>query len=331
LGIDVRLLFIKILAYLVLFSPLCQDMQGQTWSTVETTGALHPRQECGFMSCKGKFYLLGGRGLQPVDIFDPATGVWSKGAVPPVEMHHFQAVRCGEQIYVMGAFSGTYPNEKPLDHIYIYDTVKDVWIRGDSIPEERQRGSAGVVTYRGELYMICGTRDRFKAANISWADRYDPRTGKWKKLADAPRARDDFQAGICDGIIYAVGGRNTSGYNGQTSGETIAEVDVFNIESGRWKTLPASQNLPTKRSGCSTVVIMDHLLVIGGESIAQKESYSVVEGFDIERGAWETWDSLEQGRSGTQAFMCVGCVFVAAGRHARNGEQLLTSIESLCY
>jgi N-acetylneuraminic acid mutarotase len=322
---------IKILACLVLFFSFNQDTEGQNWSSVETTGALHPRQECGFMSCKGKFYLLGGRGLQPVDIFDPATGIWSEGAVPPVEMHHFQAVRYGEQIYVMGAFTGAYPNEKPLDHIYIYDTVKDEWIRGDPIPEERQRGSAGVVTYRGELYMICGTRDRLNGANTSWADRYDPRTGNWKKLADAPRARIDFHAGICNGMIYAVGGKNTSGYIGQTSDETIAEVDVFTIDSGRWRTLPASQNLPTGRSGCTTVVIMDHLLVIGGESMAQEEACNVVEGFDVERGVWETWDSLEQGRSGTQAFMCVGCVFIAAGSQARNGGQLLTSIESLCY
>jgi N-acetylneuraminic acid mutarotase len=181
------------------------------------------------------------------------------------------------------------------------------------------------------FYMIGGTTDRNSKSSTNWVDRYDPKTGKWKKLADAPRTRDHFHTGICNGKIYAAGGRNTFLGQRKETDRTIAEVDVFNIESGRWKTLPESQNLPTPRAGCATVVIMDHILVIGGESTAQAEAYDLVEAYDVDRGVWEQWDALNQGRQGTQAFMCVGSVFITAGSGSRDSGNALTSIERLTF
>lgn len=326
-----RISSFKSIVAVILFSMASQMAEAQSWITLEVIGDMQARQANAFMACKGKFYLIGGRGLQPVDIFDPSTGQWHKGAGPPVEMHHFQAVRYGEEIWVMGAFTGSFPNEKPLEHIYIYDTAEDRWRRGDPIPGDRLRGSAGIAVYRGMFYMIGGTRDRYKRSGTSWVDRYDPKTGKWKQLNDAPRARDHFHAGICNGKIYVTGGRNTFLNQRKESERTIAEVDVFNIETGRWKTLPESQNLPTQRAGCTTVVIMDHILVIGGESMAQEEAFDVVEAYDVEREVWEQWDNLSQGRHGTQAFMCVGSVFITSGSGSRDGGTTLTSIERLTF
>lgn len=43
------------------------------WTTVPAQGAPNPRHEAAFVAHEGKFYLLGGRRIQPVDVFDPAT------------------------------------------------------------------------------------------------------------------------------------------------------------------------------------------------------------------------------------------------------------------
>ena len=64
-------------------------------AVTETLGqgaGITPRHEHGYVQVGSRFYLLGGRRIQPVDIFDPATGLWTKGAPPPIEIHHFQAV-----------------------------------------------------------------------------------------------------------------------------------------------------------------------------------------------------------------------------------------------
>lgn len=304
---------------------------GQSWTMLEVTGHMVPRLESGFMACKGKFYVLGGEGTFPVGIFDPDTQTWSEGAVPPVEMHHFQAVRYVDEIYVLGAFTGDLLEEKPLENIYIYDTNTDSWRKGDPIPEDRRRGSCGTVAYQGKIYMVGGTRDRNKGEHTNWMDSYNPRTRKWKKMPDAPRSRDDFHAAICNGKIYAAGGRVTTGFRANGSDNAIAEVDVYDIESRHWATLLPSGNLPTPRAGCTSVVIMDHLLVIGGESLTREGAYSDVEAFDVNRGKWEQWKNLKSGRQGTQAFMCVGTIFIAGGSDQWNGGTIHTTIEMLEY
>ena len=306
-------------------------MFGQEWSIVEAYGEVEARTDNGFMACKGKFYLLGGRGEHPVDIFDPTTGIWKQGAYPPVEMHHFQAIRIEDEIWIMGAFTGVYPNDKPLEHIYIYNTVTDQWRRGDPIPPDRLRGSAGVAVYRERIYLVGGVSDLHNPEITSWVDRYDPKTGKWKKLADAPRNRGHFHAGISNGKIYAAGGSSPSTGTGDKSGKLISEIDVYDIESGKWESLPAEQNLPTPRAACSTVSIMDHIVVIGGESPGREEAYKLVEAYDTDRGEWEQWDSLENGRWGTQAFMCVGALFVTAGSRDSTGNLASTSLEMFSY
>ncbi len=320
--------FILLLACLSCF---CPDSLGQEWTLVEASGEPSARMDNGFMSCKGKFYLLGGRGLHPVDIFDPTEGSWSRGAIPPVEMHHFQAVRIEDEIWVMGAFTGEPPNEKPLEHIYIYDTVTDQWRQGASIPQDRLRGSAGVAVYRERIYLIGGVTDMQNSETCSWLDRYDPKKGKWKKLANAPRERGHFHAGICNGIIYAAGGNSPLPDMNDHSENLIYEVDMFEIESGKWKSLPPELKLPTPRVACATVNILDHIVVIGGESPDQSEALTRVEAYDTENGSWERWDSLENGRLGTQAFMCVGAVFITAGGSDNKGTLAPTSLEMFAF
>ena len=188
-----------------------------------------------------------------------------------------------------------------------------------------------MAVYRENIYLVCGTADLHNPETKSWVDRFDTKTGKWKKLADAPRSRGHFHAGICRGKIYAAGGSNPTGKRIGTPGRPLSEVDVFDIKSGKWNTLPAEQNLPTPRASCATVTILDHVLVIGGENFDQEDAYKTVEAYDVERGAWEIWDSLESGRAGTQAFMCVGAIFITAGSRDRIGNFAPTTLEMLTY
>jgi N-acetylneuraminic acid mutarotase len=290
----------------------------QSWSVMEATDQVKNRHGNGFMSCKGIFYLIGGTGIQPVNMYDPHTGEWKSGEEPPVEMHHFQAVRSGEKIFVFGAMTGSGTTGKPLDHFYIYDTGKDSWSRGGPIPEQRRRGACGVVAFQGDFYMFGGTTGGQEEASISWVDRYDPRKGKWKKLSNAPGGREGFHATMINGKIYLAGGVcRTPGNSGP--GDLVKRVDVFDIKSGRWSSLPDSLDLPTPRTGCTSVAILDNLVVIGGRSPGSDRALTTVEAYDTGKKRWERWEDLNQGRHSTQAFMCVGAVFVASGESGASG------------
>ena len=69
--------------------------------------------------------------------------------------------------------------------------------------------------HEGKIYLVCGIQDGHRSGWVNWLDVYDPNTGAWSKLPDAPRARDHFQVAITQGKLVAAAGRR-SGFNGST-------------------------------------------------------------------------------------------------------------------
>ncbi len=299
------------------------------WEPLETIGKPHARHEAAFVECDGKFFLLGGRGIKPVDIFDPKTGAWSEGAKPPVEIHHFQPLVWKHQILLTGAMTGKYPHETALPRILIYDPRNDEWSWGPKIPKSRLRGGAGAAIHQGKLYLVCGIQNGHWDGWVPWLDVYDLETGKWSTLPDAPRFRDHFMAAFVGDKLYAVGGRKTSGSTKQVFDLTVVEVDVYDVKKQTWSTLPGPQgNLPTPRAGCSTFVIGNHLLVAGGESTADI-AHSEVQSLDTSSGVWASFSTLARGRHGTGVVQWNGALYICAGSGGRGGGPELNSTEVL--
>jgi N-acetylneuraminic acid mutarotase len=297
------------------------------WSLIETTNTCEARHECAATAIGNTYYLVGGRRIQPTESFDLATRTWTKLATPPLEMHHFQAVAYKGEIYVMGAFTGGYPREKPVPNIWIFNPASKQWRKGPDIPTDRQRGAAGVFVYNDKIYMVAGITDGHWDGHVAWFDVFDPASGQWAKMPDAPRARDHFQAAVINDKLYVAGGRRSSARTQQVFELTVAAVDVFDFKSQRWTTLPADKNLPTLRAGCSSVVLGDHVLIIGGESGSQTKAHSECEGFNTKKQIWETFPPLKTGRHGTQAVNINNKLYIAAGCANRGGSPEQTSIE----
>ena len=299
------------------------------WSPVNATGTFHPREEASFVRCGDRMYLLGGRGILPVDIYDPNSRSWSAGAAPPVEMHHFQAVTWQGRIYVVGAMTGRYPAETPLESIFVYDPTADRWSTGEPIPPSRKRGGAGTVIHNGKLYLTAGIKNGHTDGWVNWFDSYDFATKKWVQLPDAPRARDHFEAAVIGGKLYAAGGRRSSFVTNQVFDLTIPEVDVFDFAKGSWSTQPAKNNIPTVRAGTGAVVVGSDLIVMGGEGMKQLAAHAEVEAYDTVRNVWRALPALSQGRHGTGVVYMDGTLYTCAGAGQRGGSPLLTSFESL--
>ncbi|MGD9905794.1 MAG: Kelch repeat-containing protein [Vicinamibacterales bacterium] len=282
------------------------------------------RHEHGYVQVGEKFYLLGGRNINPVDIFDPSTGAWTKGARSPVEMHHFQAVVFQNRIYVVGAMTGQYPKEPPLPNVYIYDPAADAWQVGPEIPAGRRRGGAGAVLHQGEIYVVAGITNGHYDGHVAWVDAFDPRTGRWRQLPDAPRPRDHFHAAIIDGRLYAAAGRRSSAATNQTFELTVPEVDVFDLATSTWSTLPASARIPTPRAGAGAVVLNGRLIVLGGESGVQPLAHDQVEELDPATSRWRALKPLAMGRHATQAVLHDGRIYLASGSRTRGATEVDT-------
>lgn len=322
----------KLFLFILLTGIACQPSKTKEepipriWEIVKSTDGSKPiaRHEAAFVEVGDKFYLLGGRGILPTSIYDINQGIWTEGAKPPIELHHFQPIVYDGKIYVIGALTGGYPAETPTAKMYIYDPATDSWEIGPEIPKERRRGSTGNVLIGDKVLIACGIKNGHIGNHKQWLDSYNFKTGAWTVLPDAPRTRDHFQAVLANDNMYVLAGRNSSAPE-NTFSQTIEEIDVYNITTQSWTTL--ENNLPTERAGNMAVLFGKDILVIGGESDTQVAAHSEVEGLNIMTGTWKVYPSLKRGRHGSGIAVYEGKLYTVSGSGNRGGEPELESLE----
>jgi N-acetylneuraminic acid mutarotase len=311
------------------------------WNPVTPNGTPVSRHECAFVEANGKFYLLGGRGNRPVNVYNPATNTWTQSSALPknpqgqtLYLHHFQAVSLNGLIYVAGAFTGDYPNETPVPDVYIYNPATNAWTIGPKIPQARRRGAAGAVVYNQKIYLVGGITKGHTSGFVKWLDELDPATGTWQTLPDANFARDHFHAAVVGNKLYAAGGRRTSGATGQVFSLTVSEVDVFDFGTRQWLPYPNGMApIPTQRGGTTVVVLGGEVVVIGGESAnnAGDLAHNQAEALNPATGTWRSLAPLNTGRHGTQALVYGEKIYIAAGSGKRGGTPELNSLESFAF
>lgn len=305
-------------------------LQNGTWTQLQSTDGSKPvkRHEAAFVKVKDKFYLLGGRRMNPVSIYDTKAEKWTNGAIPPIELHHFQPVIVNEDIYILGALTGEYPGETPVPNIYIYETKTDNWKKGPDIPKDRLRGGAGTALKGNKIYLSCGIKDGHRGDHKKWLDVFDLTTQKWHKLPDAPRARDHFQSVIANNKLYNIGGRTTIAANNPFK-NTIGAVDVYDLETATWSTI--EDPIPTERAGNFTLLLGEEILVFGGESFSQEPAHAEVEALNIQTHKWKSLPPLPQGRHGTGAVILNNKIYTASGCGNRGGNPELADLWSFSY
>ncbi|WP_434025677.1 Kelch repeat-containing protein [[Pseudomonas] boreopolis] len=288
------------------------------WSAASrSSGQPTARHESAAAVVDGELFVIGGRGQPPLDILDLATGEWRQGAAAPMEIHHTQAAVLDGRIYVIGALTGPWPQEEVVPRVLIYDPESDRWQEGPELPADRRRGGGGLVVHEGVFYLVGGNRLGHRAGFVPWLDAFDPKTGTWTALPDAPHARDHFHAAVLDGKIYAVGGRLSGHEDGGQMGLHLDGMDVYDVAARRWTT--AAQAIPTPRSGVSVVVLDGRIVVLGGESERQERAHAEVEAYDPRNQTWTSLPAMPVGRHGMQAVVAGDAIHVVAGSGNRGG------------
>ena len=275
------------------------------------------RHECSFVQAGEKFFLFGGReSPRKLEIYDYAINTWSEGGTVPKPLNHFQATEYEGLIWVIGAFdTNSFPLETPADHVYVYDPAQNVWMQGPPIP--RPRGAGGLVVYDHKFYLLGGNTIGHAGGFVSWLDEYNPWTGQWNILSDAPHARDHFHAAVVGDKLYAAGGRRTA--RNDWFSDTVAQVDVYDFTLRQWLSFNLPDDLPIPRAGTTAAVVNDQIIILGGESVLQEDAHSDVHVLDPINGTWSRLASLHHGRHGTQAIASGQGIYVTAGSPNRGG------------
>lgn len=292
-----------------------QPIQG-SWTQQPANGKVTARHEAGGVEVNGKLYVLGGRGSRPVDMYDPATGAWQTIAKAPMEMHHFQPVAIGSKIYMIGAFTCCYPVENNINNVWIFDTNTRQWSKKPGMPANRMRGGAGAAVHNGKIYLVGGNTHGHSGGAVNWFDEFDPATGKWTTLANAPDARDHVSIAVADNKLVAAGGRKSD--HPQTFQKTVSATNVYDFNTGKWT---RAARIPTARAGAMTVAHGSEIIVIGGESMTSNLAHNEVEAYNVNTGKWRTLPPLKVGRHSGAAAFVGGELHVVSGCERRGGAR----------
>ncbi len=300
------------------------DTENWQLQTTSDGSAATPRHESGLAQVGGKLYLLGGRGSRNVDRFDPENNTWESMEPMPIQMHHFQPVVIGSRIYIMGAFTCCFPDEEIINDIYVYNTVTESWTIDGAMPADRARGSAAAVLHQGKIFLIGGNTEGHSGGAVAWLDEYDPATGEWRQLDDAPNARDHFMAAVIHGKIVASAGRQTDLPN--VFANAVLTTDVYDISSSTWST---STNIPSARAGALALAYGTEVIVAGGEIDTSVEALATVEAYNIVSQQWRSLQDMNVGRHSGGGALMDGKMHVVAGSEQRGGAPETGSHETL--
>ena len=316
---------------LILFSFLlasCATEEWQ-WELIETQGKPTARHEAAFVAYEDKLYLLGGRGVKPVERYDPKINRWESLSKTPIEIHHFQPVVYKDAIYLVGAMTGGWPNEVGLDRVLVYYPKEDRFEYTHTIPAHRRRGGAGAVLHNNKIYLVGGITNGHNNGYRAWTDEYNPETGEWRVLPDAPHARDHFQAVTANNKLYAFAGRRSSTATDEPINLVVEHGSVFDFETETWELVSDELKLPTLRAGTFAFTWNDEVIIGGGESGTQESAHNEVEAFNTRSGVWREWPDMTQGRHGSGYAIVGDYVYTASGSLNRGGGPELDTIERL--
>lgn len=224
----------------------------------------------------GRIYLFGGytvaedgaeRSLATVDVYDPATDSWSRGADIPVPVDDAASGVWRDSLVVL--VSGWSDGDNvPL--VQFYDPAADAWTRGTSVPGAPVFGHPGTVVDDGIVYLdgvrTDGEDTRFVMDSTAWLGRMAPDAPAevdWRPLPPHP-APVLYRAasGTLGGLAVFVGGTATpynfdgTGYDG-TLAEPLRQALAYVPATGAWRLLFAPP-----------VATMDHrTLGVAGSSV----------------------------------------------------------------
>lgn len=298
------------------------------WKLFNFPGVVSRHENC-FVMVGRKAYLIGGRETQDVDVFDPVTRTWSKGATAPRLLHHMECVNVNGEIYFPAAWTDWYPQEKNTAVMYIYNTITDTWRNVDAMPEYRRRGSAAVVVDGTKIWVSHGNRGGHEqsttdfATSYGWIDYYDTADGKWylgdvMGFPDAPNPRDHTGGALVNGRICVAAGRN----GGVDKWPIVKQTDCFDPVTKKWND-PPPPNHPDPRGGSAYGTSCDgRMIVAGGERQISSSVYA------FNGTNWEKFQNgLVDSRHATGlAVDCVcNAIYIAAGSSQDGGVPISTT------
>ena len=146
------------------------------------------------------------------------------------------------------------------------------------------RYGASAVSSENEVYLVGGA-SALDTLFYNTILKLDELNNEWTTLNDQVIGRKYLTTEVVNGIIYIIGGSNSSD-------DFVDTVQAYNIANNiLYEVAP----LPTKRVNLNSIVYQDKIYVIGGQ-LEDTDRTNIVEVFDPLLNSWETLSSMPTSR-----------------------------------
>jgi Galactose oxidase, central domain/Kelch motif len=226
-------------------------------------------------------------------------GRWTDMPTAPTSRGEVSAAPLGQMAYVVGGFDQSGRTTATVQRLDLRDGR---WSTSVEMPEPLNHMSA--VGYDGKLYVVGGYSQPSdtSAGAVRGFWRFDPATGRWSVMPDAPLARAAAGAAVLGHRLYVAGGRTDTL-------TTISTLAIFDFDTGKWSLGPPLQH---PREHVAAVAADGAVWVLGGRALGQG-NFTYVERYRPGASEWQQMPTMPIARSGFQAVAVRGKVVVVGG------------------
>ena len=230
--------------------------------------------------------------LGTCELYDPATGTWSKTGSLNTPRDGFTAtlLQDGEVLVAGGVDNG----DAALDTAEIYDPIKGTWRYTGSFGGARFYHAATRLA-DGKVLIVGGSNDDFFLTAIGGATAYDPVTGTWSAVGGLYTPRAELTTTLlADGNVLAAGGfDNLYDTSPNIDHVSYALADLFDPVAHWTSTAPMNG----RRYGhTATLLPSGEVLVTGGGDLNAKAVLATTELYDPATRTWHDAPSMRDAR-----------------------------------
>ena len=240
------------------------------------------------------------------EVYNPATGTWTKGATPAGLYSHTATRLQDGRVLIAAGSAGTTSS-------YLYNPTTNSWASTGAITVIRGTGATATLLPDGRVLLAGGD------PGICWgppcgpfpdiSEIYDPVTGTWSTTGTMSAVRFNHTATLLpDGRVLVAGG-----YEG-FSLAYLTTAEIYNPATGTWS---PTGSLATARQGHSATLLPDGRVLVVGGNAANGTAVTSAEIYDPASGTWADAGSLTAlGGPRPATLLPNGRVLVAGGNSA---------------
>jgi N-acetylneuraminic acid mutarotase len=271
----------------------------------------------------GKIYVFGGNAqggsnLKSTEMFDPATGKWTRRAEnydnAGEGVEELTGAVLNGKLYIFGAYGWSEWQGTSGDFNFVeeYDPATNRW--RPRAPKPTVVTGAPATVYGDEIYLFGGAFGGIDGILYQVVEAFKPSTNRWRKVTNIPRNVQAFAVATVGDKAYLIGGYL------KDKNQVTGAVMSFDYRTGQWD-LESCRPMAADRArifpySSAAPVSNAKILLVGGLTVSGSSSCTSnkVDVYDPAGNTWRTAEPLDLPINGHLSVIVDGRVYVVGGK-----------------